>query len=461
MNAVRLPRSLHARMLALSAAATLIALALAGWLIAGVLERFVVAGIDRRLDSEVALLAGAVSARGEIDRDRVRQQAGVLERERGWRWQIVTQRGTLGSGDLPPLGDAPAPPAPPGLHPPPGPAAPPERPERPFSDLQPVEGVDAQGGVLHARRVTLRTAGGPVTITAAAPRDVIRRPIRDAVEPLLLILAALGTLLGAVALVQLRVGLRPVRRLRDQVAAIRAGQRARVDEDQPSELRPLAVELNALAGDNAAALDTARRSAANMAHALKTPVAALSLALRGDPALAAQVARIDETIRHHLARARAQVADTRTRTPIAPALADLAHTIATIHRDAGVVIEQDLPSAPLAAAMDPRDLDELLGNLLDNAAKNAARRVVVRVRADTDARFVTITVSDDGPGIPAADRARAAQAGTRLDEQRDGHGFGLAIAVELAQLYGGTLALNEAAGGGLCVSLRLPGGAIG
>ena len=461
MSAVRLPRSLHARMLALSAAATLIALALAGWLIAGVLERFVVAGIDRRLDSEVALLAGAVSARGEIDRDRVRQQAGVLERERGWRWQIVTPRGTLGSGDLPPLGDVPVPPAPAGLHPPPGPAAPPERPERPLSDLQPVEGVDAQGGVVHARRVTLRTAGGPVTITAAAPRDVIRRPIRDAVEPLLLILAALGTLLGAVALVQLRVGLRPVRRLRDQVAAIRAGQRARVDEDQPSELRPLATELNALASDNAAALDTARRSAANLAHALKTPVAALSLALRGDAALAAQVARIDETIRHHLARARAQVADTRTRTPIAPALADLAHTIATIHRDAGVVIEQDLPPAPLAAAMDPRDLDELLGNLLDNAAKNAASRVVVRVRADADARFVTISVSDDGPGIPAADRARAAQAGTRLDEQRDGHGFGLAIAVELAQLYGGTLALDEAAGGGLCVALRLPGGVIG
>ena len=80
---------------------------------------------------------------------------------------------------------------------------------------------------------------------------------------------------------------------------------------------------------------------------------------------------------------------------------------------------------------------------------------------DADARFVTITVSDDGPGIPAADRARAAQAGTRLDEQRDGHGFGLAIAVELAQLYGGTLVLDEAAGGGLCVALRLPGGVIG
>ncbi|WP_177171577.1 sensor histidine kinase [Sphingomonas palmae] len=454
-------------MLALSAAATLVALVIAGWSIAAVLERFVTAGIDRRLDSEVALLATAVNDDGTINRERLRQQVGVLEAGRGWQWQITTPTATLSSTDFapltvaaPPPGDPARPPEPSHSTPPPtarAPAAPPPPPSP--SPRRALDGETRDGASVHARRVTLDTPAGPVTITAAAPRDVIRQPIREAVEPLLLVLAILGGLLGAASVVQLRLGLRPVRRLRDEVAAIRAGRRERVDEDQPAELLPLATELNALAEDNAAALATARRSAANLAHALKTPVAALALDLRDEPARAAQVRRIDDTIRHHLSRARAQTADPRARTPLSPALADLTATIAAIYRDKSLAITQDLPTAPLALAMDPRDVDELLGNLLDNAAKNAVSRVTVQVAA-ADARAVALSICDDGAGIPAADRARAEQVGVRLDERREGHGFGLSIAVELAELYGGTLMLDDAAGGGLCVRLRLPGGAI-
>ncbi len=472
MTRVRLlPRSLHARMLALSAAATLVALVIAGWSIAAVLERFVTAGIDRRLDSEVALLATAVSDDGTINRARLRQQLGVLEAGHGWQWQIATPTATLNSADFAPLTEAAPPPGPagppePSHSTPPPPAAgapaapPPPSPSPPTpSPLRALDGETSDGASVHARRVTLDTPAGPVTITAAAPRDVIRQPIREAIEPLLLVLAVLGGLLGAASVVQLRLGLRPVRRLRDEVAAIRVGRRERVDEDQPSELLPLATELNALAEDNAAALATARRSAANLAHALKTPVAALALDLRDEPARAAQVRRIDNTIRHHLSRARAQTADPRARTPLSPALADLTATITAIYRDKNLAITQDLPTAPLAFAMDPRDVDELLGNLLDNAAKNAVSRVTIQVAA-ADARAVALSICDDGAGIPAADRARAAQVGVRLDERREGHGFGLSIAVELAELYGGTLTLDDAAGGGLCVRLRLPGGAI-
>ena len=182
---------------------------------------------------------------------------------------------------------------------------------------------------------------GAVTLFAAAPRAVIARPLRDALVPLLAALAILATLLAAASWVQLRLGLKPLGRMRAQVAAIRAGEASRLDEDQPVELRGLAAELNALAADREAALATARQSAANLAHALKTPVATLALGLRDDPAKAAQVARIDATIRHHLSRARAGTVDTRASTPVAPAIADLVQAIGRLHAGRGLSIAAD------------------------------------------------------------------------------------------------------------------------
>lgn len=445
-----LPRSLQARMLSLSAIATVCALLLAGGIIAGVLGRFVMAGIDRRLDSQVALLAAAVTSDGDVDRARLRQQATALEDERSWRWQIVTPTAVIGPEDFPQLSDPAPPPAPP--QPPAGATTPVQ------ARLHSVEGRDAKSETVHARRLVINTTGGAVTITATAPDDVIRRPILDALTPLLLVLASLGGLLAALTLVQLQVGLRPIRRLRDQVAAIRSGLRSSVDEDQPTELQPLAAELNALARDNAAALATARLSAANLAHALKTPVSALALELRDHPRHAAQLARIGDTIRHHLARARAGGVDHRARTAIAPALGDLIVTIERIHQQRGIVIERETPDLRIVVAMDAHDLDELLGNLLDNAVKNARHRVLIRVEQDTDPKFVGIQICDDGPGIDVPDRTRALAPGVRLDQRGDGDGdgFGLAIASELATLYGGTLSLGDAPDGGLCVSVRVP-----
>lgn len=434
-------------MLAIAAVAAVVALAITGWAIAGVLERFVTAGIDRRLDSQVALLATAVGADGRIDRNALAQRRGALEAGRDWRWTIATRDGTVGAADL-----ARRAAGPPGALPPPPPLPLPGNDDR----LGPVDGATADGTALHARALTLATARGPVTITAAAPPDVIRRPIRDALVPLLAVLAALAGVLAAATAVQVRVGLRPLRRLRDQVSAIRSGQRGAVDEDQPAELMPLAIELNALTRDNAAALATARLSAANLAHALKTPVSALALELRNDAPRAAQVARIDRTIQHHLARARAQTIDTRAATRLRPAIDDLVRTIAALYRERPIATQQVFDVDDPLVAMDPRDVDELIGNLLDNAAKHAAALVQVHVAPDVDPRFVHLTISDDGAGIPEAERARVALPGIRLDEQAAGHGFGLGIAIDLAALYGGTLRLSAAAGGGLCVQLRLP-----
>lgn len=449
--------SLHARMLALSIVAASIALLLAGWAIAGVLERFVMEGLDRRLDAEVSLLASTVDTEGRVDRVRLQQRLGALESDHGWRWRIVAPDQTLGSKDFPQL--EPGPPIPPPLPPPP-PDVQDDAAQIPRDQdnqrLRPLDGASEDGVRLHARELTIETWRGPVTLTAAAPRAVISRPIRAAITPLLLALLALGAVLAAAAFLQLRIGLRPVRRLRDQVAAIRSGAQNCVDEDQPSELRPLAAELNALAEENRSALAAARLSAANLAHALKTPVSALAIQVLDFPELTAQVARIDATIRHHLARARTQAANRRSSTSLAPAIDDLVAAIRVIHADRGLEIVTEV-TADLVVAVDPHDLDEMIGNLLDNAARYAASRVSLNAAPTAgDARWIAIKIRDDGPGIAEHERSRAAQPGARLDERGDGHGFGLSIVSDLATSYGGTLGLREADGGGLFVVLKLP-----
>jgi signal transduction histidine kinase len=438
MTARVAPRSIRGRMLWVAAIATLVALALAGAAMATLLGRFVVEGLDQRLDAEIALLASVVDDAGRVDRARLTKRLGALTAGPDWRWRIDGPDGTIGSADFPRLD--PLPPPAPGAPTPPLPRA---------SAPRPREG----GGGVHARELVIATARGPVTLTAAAPRAVVRRPVEGALLPLLLALSAIAAVLTAALLIQLRVGLAPLRRLRAQVAEIRDGRRSRVDEGQPAELLPLAVELNAFAADHEAALAAARAAAANMAHALKTPVAALALDLRDQPEQAAQVERIDRTIRHHLARARAAAVDRRAATPLSPAITDLV-AVVTGPRGAAAPRVTVAVEPGAVAAMDPQDLDELLGNLLDNAVRHAATRVAVT--AVRDARWLDVVVSDDGPGIPDAARARVAQPGTRLDERGDGHGFGLAIAVELVTLYGGTLTLDAAPEGGLAARLRLP-----
>ncbi|WP_230483100.1 sensor histidine kinase [Sphingomonas sp. Leaf21] len=452
-----IPKSIHGRMILISGFAILVSLLLAGWGLTSALEGVVTRGLDQRLDSEIAVLAATVDPQGRIDRDRIAKRRGLLEPEPGWRWRITGPDGTIGSADFPPLA-APHPPGPEG-HPPPPPAngGPPPTPPPPAPGdaeaPQPAEGRTEQGVRVHARQVTIASSRGPVTITVAAPRAVVARPIRAALIPLLAMLAGLGVLLAGASLVQLRLGLRPLRRLREEVAAIRAGERTRVDEDQPAELHPLAVELNALTSDTERNLAAARTAAANLAHALKTPVATLALDLADDPPRAAQVARIDATIRHHLARARAQMGALRAATPLAPAIADLALAIGRLHADRGIAILTDIAS-DLAIAMDATDLDEVAGNLVDNAARHARSRVTIDARAE--GRQIALRVVDDGPGIPEGDRIRATQAGARLDERGDGHGFGLSIVRELAELHGGRLVLAEADGGGLDATVLLP-----
>lgn len=436
------PTSLFGRMLGMSLVATLVALVVAGFAIGGVLERFVIGGVDGRLGDRLVALESAVRADGTLDPTQLARVTGRIAPNEPWRIELPGD--TFGSS-----GDAALAETLRRRHPPRAPGPPGALPAR--------EGTPFEGRTLGEERVhgliaTIATPAGQVRIAAAVPRGEIDRPVVAALAPLAASLAMLGLALGGAALVQVRLGLRPLQALRRAVEEIRHGRATRVPEDVPDELAPLARELNALAADNASALATARQSAANLAHALKTPVATLGLHLAGDARAQAQLARMNATLRHHLGRARAAAIDRRGQAALAPALSDLAGTVAAIHAGR-VLIRLDVPEG-LAAAIDAQDLDELAGNLIDNAARHAVTTVVVSAFAAE--RRVVLTVADDGPGIPAADRERATTPGARLDERSEGHGFGLSIARELASLYGGTLELDEAPGGGLLARVSLP-----
>ncbi|KMO09745.1 ATP-binding protein, partial [Methylobacterium indicum] len=168
------------------------------------------------------------------------------------------------------------------------------------------------------------------------------------------------------------------------------------------------------------------------------------------------VASLDRGVRHHLRRARsaALTGATRIRTELAGPVADLASALERLHAEKGVQVTCAVPPG-LAAACDPQDLDEMLGNLIDNACTWCAR--AVRVSAEAAGSDVIVSIEDDGPGLGPEALAAVAQRGKRLDETVPGHGFGLAITTELAELYGGGLELDRSAMGGLRARLRLPG----
>jgi len=413
-----------------------------------VLERFVMQGLDDRLDAQITLLSRSVRPDGSIDARRVVDVPPFDQPGSGWAWQVRTPDQTLRSASL---GNAEMP-------------VPVTRqfpgPRRDRSAIVPADGETRSGRDIHFRIATLESPAGTITITASGPRAVAERPLRQAIAPLFVSLLILGLVLITAIVLQLRFGLRPLRGLATALADVRRGAARHVPGDQPLELRPLVTELNALIDQNEAGLENARRHVANLAHGLKTPLAALRVRLDQDDIdakgeLRALTDSMDASIRHHLGRARAAAPGNPTRqaTPLGLHVSDLVATLARIHGDRTLAVTSAIDAQTMVAC-DPQDLDEMLGNLLDNAWNWA--RSAIQIDERIGGPLVEILISDDGPGLSEAARADALIAGRRLDERGDGHGFGLSITRELAELYGGTLALERAAAGGLAVRLTLP-----
>ncbi len=284
-------------------------------------------------------------------------------------------------------------------------------------------------------------------------------------------LAALGLLLALAALAQVAVGLAPLKTLQGALQRVREGHAQRLEGRFPAEVQPLIDDFNGVLDRNAEVVDRARTQAGNLAHALKTPLAVLGNAAaqaardaphdRSDlaPLVTEQVQVAQHHIHWHLARARAAASQglPGQRTPLAPLLAGLLRVMGKLHTARGLDLSAGALPADAAFAGEEQDLQEMLGNLLDNACRSARR--AVRVTAQHEGRQLQITVDDDGPGIAPEQRAAVLQRGVRLDESTPGSGLGLTIVVELAQLYGGALTLETSDLGGLSARLTLPAAA--
>lgn len=271
--------------------------------------------------------------------------------------------------------------------------------------------------------------------------------------------ALLGVGLVLLAVIEAFYGLWPLRRVRRAIAAIRSGETARIDEQFPNEIRPLIEELNALLEHNEVQAEEARRHAGNLAHALKTPLTVITNAATAkSPDLADTVRREAVTMRrqvdHHLARARAigRRSNAQARSDVWPSLQAVERAVDRLYENVTIDLAGD---RQVAARVERQDLDEMLGNLIENAAKYGGGRVFVTVKKTSE--YVEIEIEDDGPGIPADQRDAIFGRGARLDLEKPGTGLGLAIVRDVAEIYGGSVQLEESEDlGGLLARLKLP-----
>lgn len=275
-------------------------------------------------------------------------------------------------------------------------------------------------------------------------------------------IVALGVM--AVGLTYVRSGVSPFSHLRKRLSAVRDGSSSRVDGSYPSEVQPLVDDLNSLLDHREQAVRRAQAKAGDLAHGLKTPLSLLAREAEeadshGQPELAKainmQVARMRRQVDYHLAQTRAAASGATggARCEVSESAEGLSRTLERLYAARGLTIRVSVPGDHVVLCQ-REDLDEMLGNLCDNACKWAASQVVIEsLRGDG---HVVITVEDDGPGIEPAKRELVLQRGVRADETESGSGLGLAIACDLAELYGGSISLDSSPMNGLRAELRLP-----
>lgn len=312
-----------------------------------------------------------------------------------------------------------------------------------------------------ARWTTLHGRDAPLIFIAAEDRSPIDREVRNFVTATAIAFLLLGAGLIVAVVMQVRIGLQPLFRLRHEVADVRRGKAERLGGKYPSELRPLTDELNALVAHNQETVERQRTHVGNLAHALKTPISVMITESSQRPGpLAEVVTRQAEVMRqqvdHHLRRARAaaRAQGQGERTSVPEVLDELARTLERIFRAKDVTIDWDAPD-DLWFLGERQDFMEIAGNAMENAGKWCRSRVRVRAAA-LDGERLKLTVEDDGPGLPPGQRDAVIRRGARLDENAPGSGLGLSIIDELARAYRGRLSLGQSPMGGLLVAIELP-----
>lgn len=438
--------SIRVRLLALAALLTSAAL-LAGYLvIAAVLETFIL----NRFDAETAAMAETIMATAHFTEDG-RLEVGTLSANprfmtplSGWYWQlsqdgrIVAKSHSLFDSTLPITEGNPTTPA-------------------------TATGPQDQPLRLTQSPFTLPNGDGALLVSVTAPMSEIQASLSDVRRPLAISLAALGLALALASVVQVSAGLRSLHSLGRDLRQIRDGKADTLPLPPVSELRPIASEINELLNHNRQILVRSREHVGNLAHSLKTPLAALTNSLPADHDGQGLISRMDRQIDWHLRRARSSAAPRLLgqRTLVAPVIDDILMVLRGPVTDAGISLQVECPP-DLAFAGERQDLEELIGNLTENAVKWARTTIRIHARrldnqASAAQPVLQILIEDDGPGMSESQHELALTRGRRLDETGPpGTGLGLAIVADLAALHGGNLVLERSGLGGLCASLSLP-----
>ena len=307
---------------------------------------------------------------------------------------------------------------------------------------------------------------GTFRVQVAANTNEVERQVWHFQIILIITFVILALGLAGASVLQVQFGLRPLRSLQDQVAAIRRGEREKIEGRFPDDLAPLAGELNLLIAANREILDRARTQVGNLAHALKTPLSVLLNEANTESGSLADKVRDQVTVMRDQvtwyldrARAAARAAVIGASTEIEPVVNSLLRTFGKVYGERNIEFHGRI-SADLRFRGEKQDLQEIIGNLLDNAGKWASNRVELSAAAlpeSADSRAsIELFIDDDGPGLPEGSRQEALARGKRLDETKPGSGLGLAIVADLVAGHGGEIALEESPLGGLRVRLRLP-----
>jgi signal transduction histidine kinase len=454
-------KSLAFRLFATSAAWTLLVLPIAGFIIYRLYRDDVQASFDARLEKLVNSIAADSMGAGDKPIAPVNRYEPLFEDlHSGWYWQIkpIDDRAALTIASASLGADALELPVDRNVKPDPYGARWMNAPGPLGELLRMVEVVDTPDHRQSAPRYSIIVAG---------PIDWLESRVASFLARLAIALALTGIGLVTVTIFQVRFGLLPLRRIEQGLNDVRSGRAAALEGELPAEIEPLQVELNALIASNQEIIDRARTQVGNLAHALKTPLAVITNEAREDKSplghkIAEQAEIMRDQVHHYLNRARvaARVGVIGRATPVLDVLEPLQRTLERIHRDRAIAITIECPRE-IRFAGERQDLEEILGNLCDNACKWTKANVLVTAVQPLGAdrkplgRLV-IRIEDDGPGLSEEERARIGKRGVRLDETKPGSGLGLSIVTDLVQSYRGKLELAASPKGGLLVKLDLP-----
>jgi signal transduction histidine kinase len=454
------PNSLWFRLIASSAIISLVLLAVAGFLLAGLFQQ----ALERNFDARLTAVLDGLLANVALDQQGRPKIETQLADTRfalplsGWYWQVMPVKpGAAGQLLSESLGEVPLVPA--GS----------ELAERDAQAVAHFYMTDTNGTQLRVleQRFTLFGGTDEYSFLVAGNFDELRSEAQAFRRTLLAVLTILGLGLLLAIFVQTRFGLRPLAELQERLTAIREGKATRMEGTYPSEIQPVAAELNLLLQSNIEIVERARTQVGNLAHALKTPLSVLANEAKLQPGgLADKVSEQMQVMRDQVslyldrARRAARAQTLGAITEAEPVLAGLARTLERIHQDRRIKVV--LNCAPgLKFRGEKQDLEEMAGNLMDNACKWARSEVSVEAKLvkgeQEDGRpWLDVAVGDDGPGIAPDKWTTALKRGQRLDESKPGSGLGLSIVVETAAMYSGSIRLGAAKAGGLLATLRLP-----